>query len=221
MKRIVILLLIVSSFAACKKESQQPSTPQQQTTPPPNPTDTTGNNTNDTVGKVKIYYQFISSPLTIGWGAGMTGRDYVQDTTNNRVLHNSKKLTNHTVTMITSPSTLGLNVIENISTPTPVWCALGDTIVFEIDSNEVNVTSGATSDRFEHTTIKVWKNTPYNTSYLVYNFDTHNYSGHPELSAIYNQLFLTGVYLGTVKDQNGLTQTYYLGDKLRLNYIVQ
>jgi hypothetical protein len=221
MKKLVALLLVIGVIA-CKKETQQPSTPQQQTTTPtPNPTDTTGNNTNDTVGKVKIYYEFISSPLTIGFGAGMTGRDYVQDTTNNRVLHNSIKLTNHRVVIDQSIPTKGLNVIENISTPTPVWCAIGDTIKFEIDSNEVNVTSGATSDRFEHTTIKVWKNTPYNTSYLVYNFDTHNYSAYPELSAIYNQLAISGVLLGTVKNQYGITQTYYLGGKLRLNFIVQ
>lgn len=217
MKNLFYLLILTIGFVACKKETIEP-TPQQTTTPPPNPTDTTGN---DTIGKVKIYYEFISSPLTIGWGAGMTGRDYVQDTTNNRILHNSKKLTNHTVTMITNPSTLGLNVIENASTPTPVWCAIGDTIVFEVDSNEVNVTSGATSDRFEHMTIRVWKNAPYNSTNLTYTFDTHDYTAHPELSAIYNQLATSGVYLGTVKDQNNQTQTYYLGGKLRLQYIVQ
>lgn len=222
MKNLFYLLILTIGFVACKKEKTPEPAPQQNITNPPSPTDTTGN-VNDTIGKVKIYYEFITTPLTIGYGSGMSGRDYIQDTTNTRILHNGVKLTNHKVTIEVIPSELGLNKLENSSSPaTPVWCSIGDTIVFEIDSNEVNMTSGATSDRFLHTTIRVWKNAPYLTGNLKYSFDTHNYNAHPELSAIYNQILVSGVYLGTANNTvSGLPQSFYLGGKLRLKYVVQ
>lgn len=204
------------------------NSPQQQTTtPPPNPNDTTGNNTNDTVGKVKIFYKFITTPLTIGYGSGVSGRDYVQDTVNTRILHNGIKLFNHKVTTSILPYSIGLNSLENCSTPTPVWCAIGDTITLEIDSNEVNFTSGATSDRFLHTVFNVWKSAPGNVINANYHFDTHNYSAYPDLEAIYQGVIVAGTagynnYLGTANNTaSGLPQSFYIGGKLTLRYIVQ
>ena len=186
-------------------------------TQPTNPTDTTGNNSNDTVGKVKIYYQLGMSPLTIGFGAGMSGRDYVQDTSNVRILHNRVKITNHRVVIDQSIPSKGLNVIDNhITALSPLWCAIGDTITLEIDSNEVNFTSGATSDRFLHTTFNVWKSAPGNVINANYHFDTHNYSAYPDLEAIYQGIIIAGNagynnYLGTANNTiSGLPQSFYI-----------
>jgi len=225
MKNLFYLFILTVGLLSCKKSNNEPTPQQAITTPPPNPNDTTGNNTNDTVGKVKIYCQLQLTPLTIGYGAGMSGRDYVHDTTNVRILRNGVKIPNTVSVSSTLAGSLGLNSIDNLANP--VWCSIGDTITFELDSNEVNFTSGALSDRLLGTSFKVWKNAPYFTSNLKYNFDSHNYSAYPECEAIYQGIIIAGNagynnYLGTVNNtMSGLPQSFYIGGKLRMNYIVQ
>ncbi len=219
MKQITLFLSALVILTACKKSSNAPQ-PAQTTSTNSNPT----TNPNDTVGKVKIFYSLQMNPVTIGYGAGCSGRDYVQDTTNVRIYHNTTQLHNHFVNMRTVPDGIGLNVLENgpISTlphpSTPLWCSIGDSIVLVFDSLEINGTSAAQTEHFERMQLIITKN-----GTTSYSFDTYQYGNWAAILDPYYQA--TGAanrFLGTTKHPvSDLTQNWFIGSQFRLVYHVQ
>ena len=133
MKQITLILSALVMLTACKKNNEPAPQPAQTTAT--NNGNTNPTNPNDTAGKVKIFYSLQTNPVTVGYGVGCSGRDYIQDTNNVRMYHNTTQLHNHFVSMRTVPDGVGLNVLENgtISglshTLNPLWCNVGDSSV--------------------------------------------------------------------------------------------
>lgn len=220
MKNPVLFMLLLASIMACKKSNN--TTPEPQATPPSNTNNPTNNNPNDTVGKVKIFYSLQMNPVTVGYGLGCTGRDYVQDTNNVHIYHNNKQLHNHFVSMRTVPDGVGLNVLENglisalAHTVTPLWANIGDSIVVVFDSLEINGTSAAQSERFQRTILKITKN-----GSIQYNFDTYQYGNWASiLNPYYTTTGNSNRFLGTTKI-NTITQNWFIGGQFRLVYHIQ
>lgn len=230
MKHIFLLLAFIGlSFAACKKSSPSPE-------PPPDPTinapidttgtgtDTTGNGNgtdttavSDTIGKVRIRYCLQLAPLTTHLG---TLPDYVQDTTNVKIYHNTTQLRNHFVSVNPSPNNLGLTLIENgaiqsTHTESPIWCAHGDSIVIVFNHLEYNNNASNGSQKFCRMQGRVF--TDYNTTPL-FSVDTYDFATYTFLLNSY--IDNADPYIG--KPVNG-QDTYYwqLGGQYRIVYHIQ
>jgi hypothetical protein len=157
MKNLIYLLIFTISlgFISCKKNSPTPD-PAPQNTTPPTPTDTTGNDTTSTANKVKVFYSLNIKSLKTSVS------DYVHDTTNVRIYHNTTQLRNHYVSYNPVDVTLGLDVIENCPisygfTYTPVYANHGDSIVIVFDHLEYNLTAvPSANENFLRTTCKFY-----------------------------------------------------------------
>lgn len=161
MKNLIYILIIAIGLVACEKEeipapTPQPITPTSPTTvtttTPTNPTtvttvtpiDTTGNGNTD---KVKLYYSLNLKSLKT------TVTDYVHNTDNVRIYHNTTRLQNHVIANNPVDATLGLSLIENCDCNQGVANAAlmvshGDSIVIEFDHLEYNMNNNVPSERF-------------------------------------------------------------------------
>lgn len=140
MKNLIYILIVAMSFVACKKkDNPSPAKQTSTTTTPPSSTDTT---------LVKLYYSLNLTPLKT------SVNDYVQDTNNVHIYHNTTLLTDHFIAYDPVNVTLGLDLVENCNcnqgvAHQPVSAHHGDSIVIVFDHLEYNMTASVSSgERF-------------------------------------------------------------------------
>jgi hypothetical protein len=105
---------------------------------------------------------------------------------------------------------------------TPLWCNHGDTITMVFDSLEINGTTSAQSERFLRIITKIKKDASGVGGTLFGQMDTYQYGTYfsilePYYSATSSAWHVLGT---TINSTSGLSETWVIGGRFKLVYVI-